>query len=855
MWDPPEAISIWMQLIAERKASLAASGNPMEMELAERIVLSREQIANWHTSIQAWRRTADEANARRQNQLLLILNNLGLAVNTKLSVSDSVIDAWTSALITVDNLVSGKPQSVQTGAPLLGLSSWHLYPDMIVFGTGKNSKATKVIQNDPHIVRGGVLTLGIHDLRRSGDGIHWSLPLAYLRYYELRRLLDAATFKLSGTGVHAWTWVDLLASASKKFLEATGEEKAAILQLIRCGSRRYPLFLDDSSANQILGFSSPRTILHLLSGEAERVQLLRQIAKDFGDQRNLMIIQYRSDTMRSTYELASVEKLPSRQIGLSFDHIRNKTPPLQKYIRWVHQSQNDYEIDPGAETSVHFVDSLIPPLHDPNGHQWQNPPLAILVPLLEGECSDKDSLSDWQHARGVTMRSVLAFGDPDIAALYCVSIHYWTTFSPNYEPKVVGGHLYRVLPDIVIIRHVLWAFQNDLLSLEQLLDHFTDGSFSWKLLKALKALATAASLYTYLHNATVELRAAEQSLFDHQWVPPGESAPPQTDLFSAFTLFSLNREHMFACIARFESGAFNFHGSAMNGVLAISSGNSIYVASCLLQDPCAQSSNRTVERVVGNLGKTGMCLLVCPAVPQVRSVSEDIRLVNHYPFDGKEEDCFGETSLHLSFTEWQLPIDVGSRGNRDVQASYVEAAVGLYDRSKWVADLNILDVFNPQLCRIIPECREHRAGQAIPIERISEFVSIDSWEELLDSPTEVGVVRARGNWQGRLAAAALAIQRGHETRIVPEDICWLCCIASQKLPDTKAKENQDTHMADDGIGHIEWLSDDDGSDSETEELVADLTKRSARKGDAQEGCNDGNAQDGLAVNRNTVYIV
>jgi hypothetical protein len=183
MWDPPEAISIWMQLIAERKASLAASGNPIEIDLSERIVLSREQIANWHTSIQAWRRTADEANARRQNQLMLILNNLGLAVNTKLSVSDSVIDAWMSALITVDNLVSGKPQSVQTGAPLLGLSAWHLYPDMIVFGTGKNSKATKVSQNDPHVVRGGVLTLGIHDLRRSGDGIHWSLPLAYLRYY------------------------------------------------------------------------------------------------------------------------------------------------------------------------------------------------------------------------------------------------------------------------------------------------------------------------------------------------------------------------------------------------------------------------------------------------------------------------------------------------------------------------------------------------------------------------------------------------------------------------------------------------------------------------------------------------
>ncbi|KAJ4345550.1 uncharacterized protein N0V89_011683 [Didymosphaeria variabile] len=293
----------------------------------------------------------------------------------------------------------------------------------------------------------------------------------------------------------------------------------------------------------------------------------------------------------------------------------------------------------------------------------------------------------------------------------------------------------------------------------------------------------------------------------------------------------------------------------MKGVLAISSGNSIYVASCLLQDPCAQSSNKTIERVVGNLGKTGMCLLVCPATPQVRSVYDDIRLVNHYHFDGKEEDCFGETSLHLSFTEWQLPIDVGSRGNRDVEASYIEAAIGLYDKSKWVADLKILDVFNPQLCRIVPECREHRSGQDIPTTKIFEFVSIDSWEELLDSPTEVGVVRARGNWQARLAAAALAIQLGHETRIVPDGLCWLCCLALQNLPDTKMTDYQDAHMADDGIGHVERLFDDEGSDSETEDVVATLMEKAAKKGDEQNGWSSDHAQGGLAVDRNIVYIV
>ena len=34
----------------------------------------------------------------------------------------------------MDNLLQGMPQSVQDGAALLGLSSWHIYPDMVVVG-------------------------------------------------------------------------------------------------------------------------------------------------------------------------------------------------------------------------------------------------------------------------------------------------------------------------------------------------------------------------------------------------------------------------------------------------------------------------------------------------------------------------------------------------------------------------------------------------------------------------------------------------------------------------------------------------------------------------------------------------
>lgn len=688
---------------------------------------------------------------------------------------------------------------------------------------------------------------------------------------ELYSYFKSATFGVDWSGTN---WIDLLASASEIFLKATGDTKTAFLQLIRCGSRRYPLFMDDPLANHILGFSTPYTLLHMLTGVPDRVQILRNIAKDFADDRRLMIIQCRSDRFHGMFELASVEKLPSS--GLSLDPIRDGVVTHTKYMRWMHQSQRkimtnygfengqeyvlneDYtehrNSDDDQENESRYLDTQIPYLYNAHGHQWRDPPASLVMPLLEAACSDQVELSDWQVPRGVTMRSTLAFGHQDIAALYYVSINYWTSLSPNDEPKVVGGAVYRVLPNIVVIRHVLWAFQRRLVDPQRLLTHFADKSFSWKLLRALKALSTAASLYQNLRSATVELRAAEQPLFDHQWLPQ-ETRLESTLFGHVFSRYSLGREHKFACVAKFDSGTFNFHASAMNGVLAISSGNCIYVSSCLLQDPCVQDSNETIERVVGNLGKTGMCLLVCPAVPQVRSVLEDIRLVNHNSFDGKEEDCFAESSLHLSFTEWQLPIDVGSRGNRDVQASYVEAAIGVYDRSKWVADLNILDVFNPQLCRIIPGCTEHRPGEAMPIERLSEFVSIDCWEELLDSPTEVGVVRAKGNWQARLAAAALAIQRGHETRIVPDKICWSCCLALKTLPDTKESANQDTDMVDDSIGQVEWLSDDDGSDSESEDMVAALLRRTAGNPNEQNARATEQSQCNASVNRNILYII
>jgi hypothetical protein len=104
--------------------------------------------------------------------MLFIINNLGIPVNTKSHLSDSVVEAWKAAMVTVNKLVSAEPHSAQTGALLLGLATWHLYPDMIISNQGRNSSAVDVHMKDTLVRQGGILTLSIQDARRNVYGIY-----------------------------------------------------------------------------------------------------------------------------------------------------------------------------------------------------------------------------------------------------------------------------------------------------------------------------------------------------------------------------------------------------------------------------------------------------------------------------------------------------------------------------------------------------------------------------------------------------------------------------------------------------------------------------------------------------------
>ena len=242
----------------------------------------------------------------------------------------------------------------------------------------------------------------------------------------------------------------------------------------------------------------------------------------------------------------------------------------------------------------------------------------------------------------------------------------------------------------------------------------------------------------------------------------------------------MSRAQKFACIAMFESGVHNLDPKEILPVIAIASGNSIFVAAELLSDPSNfYSDGHEVRRIVGNIGRPGISLLVAPQQDlRIRPLSNNFRVVQHAKHDLKREDNFQGTSLHLSFTDWKLALNTGNRGAIDEGVSLIESVVSVHDQGRWVADLDIttIDV----------RIWDHKcicSGQGDP----QSLTAVDQWEELFDAPDDIGIVRANKNWVARLAVASVRWQQGMKTNtyvVRPGSAICMKCLAAIYLQET-----------------------------------------------------------------------
>ena len=865
-WSGPEAIAIWVELVAERKRDINENTDASQIQgLAARVAaqqeISRADLASWDASARAWLLSADETQKFRLTQLRLIIKDSGLLVSSFGNTHDSVIDVWTTAMKTLQDLILGRPQRISKGALLIGLSCWHIFPDLNVV-----DPLTHVKFNDELIAKGGVVTLGLKSASPDNDpGVQWSLSLSHLRYYgnpvivtshtsalgsrismeNLHMVVLGAVFGTWGqcftdayAGAqlistfrscldfsddeleHSFPGMHLLWSTARRFLTCCCEtERRSLLCLISYGRRRGQNFLLEpsdtpKSAIGLAASDKPRPAFGLavvdtlwnivsntergrVSTRAQEVENLRKFAKlcDFGS--NYGIIRYppsgcTSDLTYKPKYYAYTTAIPH----LKYSQKRNLAghhKSSQSHAHWVARSSSS------ALNSLETLEVSCQPGHvipctpaSEKGElpddmhrnpcvlhfKWTDPPEQFHYKYDE-ESGDEEpgdiepSVNTPSDEGRNSVNFYRSFGYNNGAYLFHAGNRRETRDLYDWEIQKI---LELYVPNLA--RSTSFSEQlRDPLDLPTSSDEEKHNSRK-SLRRALSRLVQAAKIYRRFPGATVPISIVDSRINDA----------------SCFEDLNSTLASKFACIAMFETGNYSIQSTQLKSVMAMSSGNAIYVADALIQDPIEPNSYgpQGITRIIGNIDHPGVVMLAPPQAPLIRTENADSwRVIDHHKFDGKLENCFSGTSLRLSFTKYEIPLSV-SVGAVDADISMVETLISAHDQKNWVADLDVLsslrceDFFKrlrPPYCKHANQNpRPPSENAAVQIGKVcsKQLVSIASWEELLDPPGDLGgstiaVVRAYDNWPARVATMSVCVQMGLSTRVLPtEPLCTVC---------------------------------------------------------------------------------
>ncbi|KAH8750494.1 hypothetical protein F5882DRAFT_369451 [Hyaloscypha sp. PMI_1271] len=890
VWDGPEAISVWVELVKERKEDIAKQCEdghevPYGAVMATRQEISRDQLAEWDASARAWLRTADQAKLLQQKQLMLVIDNVEVPVNHDMRVYSSVIAAWKTALQALENLVIGMPQSLhQEGSILLALSAWHLYPDLLIL-----KESIKRVQfKDDLIASSGTLTLGMFKDGDSGQqGVYWSLSLAHLRYYgdpvvrtqaitrESSRITFLQLMQVALGGLTAsWSktyapvnalelaewfvslgalfdtvkaddqllrpesiwenlpdWLHMLVKASRSAVEAKGREHEVVVKLFNVGQKHGSEFLvteqDSSYIDPFFGLLDLEKLLPMLKGLEQRLWLLRQIAERLRLDSDQIIIRYfapgqeESSTQRSQYYRPIPSHIEYATAIPRTEQTSGQQYPVSENMRLVHKRWVTREFCDNTEASRLYSarieairkggEEIILKGNDPLDTQTMGSH-KVSADILDHEFAS----GALQATKNSWDRYDYLFGDTKTAAIYVLR------GSPTQKTWQAKKHTVVGNPDLLSYFKTLGNKQTSKLpvlasgpmlipsiSMSQqerssLVNEWTEAA-PQRFLSSLKALVAASKVYEPFPHTTIAIGIIRKPVYKRQWaseisekpeisqLSPGITQAPLDNVLAPLSGTQsgripanvLSRAATFSCLTLFESGHCDVNPHALKEVMALSSGDSIYVATPLLCDPIEMKSPHEMRRVIGNVGRPGITMLVPPANPLIRKVGpENWNVVTHASYDGKREDSFQGTTLHLSFTGYNPPIVIGEHGAQDSEVFILESLVSVHDHGKWVADLNVLEALGSKtLARINGTPVEICPHKTEELPRIA-LTAIDSWEEFLDLPSKPSVVRACGNWVARLSLAATGIRQRSGTKagrilLCGDKFCWKCFEDSQ----------------------------------------------------------------------------
>lgn len=275
-WDAPEAISIWVEIVAERRHEIALEvdrGGAVSFATAAAAAqaeIQRQQLAEWDASARAWLEVANSVKTKEQTKFRLILQNIELSMGGDGCLAANVVGAWVKAVTVMDNLLSGIPQEVSDGSAIVGLMAWHLYPEIHVFGR----HIVELKMNDDLVPPGGILTLGCSPSATTPkSGVTWSLSLSKLRYYgnAVRATttlqgdssqLTAGEFRLVLVGCLLRVW-NTPPAEDQKVILVLGDLARVVLQglLDAVAAGRLPLLLEAEYPKRVRSWISSMLLL------------------------------------------------------------------------------------------------------------------------------------------------------------------------------------------------------------------------------------------------------------------------------------------------------------------------------------------------------------------------------------------------------------------------------------------------------------------------------------------------------------------------------------------------------------------------------------------------------------------
>ncbi|RYP42064.1 hypothetical protein DL767_000576 [Monosporascus sp. MG133] len=826
MWKDSEAISLWVELISERKREVLASveqgeGIPTALASAVQQDITRDHLAKWDASARAWLQTADLSRQREYKQFLLIVQNVSIPIHAaNTTLYSNVIDVWTSALTAMEGLVSGRPYVVRDGPVLLGLSAWHIYPDMVIFDTHSCNK--HVAMNDSLVKDGGLLSLGISDAgRQEEQGVFWSLSLAHHKFYG--EAIDPVEFGTGKNGADDDIENGWQAVIEESILDCFRNEEQASLA-VSLGRRR-PQFLPTAVTAErgtLLRLTHAPDLMFILRDVDEKVELLRRLAGRVSwlNEDNCIILCFDSShPTRSNYTFATVFPEIYEQEGVSKSrkrssgHHRWVTPPTfqrysalqnnqdthfqEQFIDLQHQSPSgiygDSLLSSGTRQEVYDGGTTLQPSQMAYGefpsplfaddltsgdHEKEAAALEDIQRRLPGEKVEYlDERMLWSY--NPYDETVYAHDTPEEAYLLLFGqtiqeddlygTHAAIYVKENQRPPSSAG---RSLVAAVTLEDILWCFESGFVDPNKLRIFLElDAAFAF-----FKVLWAVSKVYREPSAGGATITG---TIVDGTFSPPILPKDlTKLDWMEADRHLTVSQGTAIGLIGYFETG-YNIVEELKGNynIIGLSCGDSIFILTGLLNDPQESFPDYSFTRIFGNTGNSGFSILSCPSTLMARKLDPGSWRVAPSKFDGVQVDHFDKTSLHLGFTDWRAPlVRIQTVGQRDADVNIIESVVSIRDAGKWVADVDIFQALGNARVRREEKACNHtlsdRNGHNIPMQ------SIDTWDQVLNCPDGPVVVRCFQNWLARLAIVSVLCQHSKETErpvvICPPDTCWKC---------------------------------------------------------------------------------